>query len=360
MHDSATREAALRDWVSARGCAASALTPASADASFRRYFRVQIDGVSRIVMDAPPTHEESRGFVALAAHLREAGLKAPEVFAADFEQGFVLLEDLGDTHFLARLGNADFADNLYASALNALVQIQTRVDCEGLPDFVETCFERELGLFTDWLLERWLGIRTDSGMLATGLDNLSALLRRGLVEQPKVFVHRDYHSRNLMAPVDPAADPRPGILDFQDAVTGPICYDVVSLLRDCYIAWPWARVAGWFADYREALVAAGRADLPRDMEVWQRWFDLTATQRHMKAAGIFARLALRDGKFGYLNDIPRTLGYIEQAAERTPELAWLAALVREQIQPAVAERLAERARSAPAGEALLGQGAGDS
>lgn len=340
MQTPATREAAILDWLAGFTSSSPTLAEASADASFRRYFRTVIDGETRIIMDAPPENEPSQGFIALATRLRDAGLRAPRVFAADLERGFVMLEDLGTTHYLSALRSGGDADTLYAAAIDAIVQMQVGLSPETLPDFVDTCLARELGLFTEWLLGRWLGRDLDTEAFQDGWQTLVTLLQRTLSEQPRVFVHRDFHSRNLMVPIDPTEDARPGILDFQDAVAGPLCYDLVSLLRDCYIEWPFARVTGWLSRFRAAIADAGRTDLPADPATWQRWFDLTATQRHLKAAGIFARLALRDGKHGYLQDIPRTLGYIEQAATRTPELAWIGALVSQQVQPAVASRLA--------------------
>ena len=384
MNHTPSRATALVDWVARITGEPPSLTTASADASFRRYFRCACGGTSRIVMDAPPEHEDNQRFADMAMRLRGAGLRAPEILSADFEQGFLLLEDLGDTHFLAALsatdGQSADPDALYPLALSALVRMQTTLMPEDLPDFVGTCFAREFELFTDWLLTRWLGI--DLSPVQAELAELSDRLRTGLGEQPAVFVHRDYHSRNLMLPRDPETDPRPGILDFQDAVKGPLLYDPVSLLRDCYVVWPWPRVEEWLEGYRVALLAAvqsegsdleptvpapasaglagaassdssepGRgvawraelaANLPRDPAVWQRWFDLTATQRHLKAAGIFARLALRDDKPGYLADIPRTLEYIPQAAARCPDagLEWLAAFVTETVLPLVLRKLA--------------------
>lgn len=397
MNHTPSRTAALVDWVARITGHPPALTTASADASFRRYFRCAYGGCSYIVMDAPPEHEDNRRFADMAARLRGAGLRAPEIVATDFDRGFLLLEDLGDTHFLAALtateGRAADPDELYPLALSALVRMQTTLVPGDLPDFVETCFAREFELFTDWLLTRWLGI--DLSPVQAEIAELAALLRAGLGEQPAVFVHRDFHSRNLMLPPDPGADPRPGILDFQDAVSGPLLYDSVSLLRDCYVVWPWPRVAAWLEGYRVALLAAvqsawadrdsagyphvippaataklhqspapvGPADwrtrlaasLPPEPAVWQHWFDLTATQRHLKAAGIFARLALRDDKPGYLGDIPRTLAYIPQAAARSPNagLDWLAAFITETVLPEVQHKLHDEARaSAAAGPTL--------
>lgn len=307
-----TREAALQAWVEeVLGTPVAGLAPVSGDASFRRYFRAVEAGRSHIAVDAPPEHEDSRPFLGVAERLRSAGLHVPEVRAADLEQGFLLLSDLGDTLYLSEL-DAHSADRLYGAALEALLRMQA-APAEGLPPYDAALLGREMGLFREWYLGRHLGWRPDAGE-ERALEDCFGRLAEEALAQPRVFVHRDYHSRNLMV-----ADPNPGIIDFQDAVHGPITYDLVSLLRDCYIAWPEERVAAWVADYQARAEGAGLLE-PVPPATFRRWFDWMGVQRHLKAAGIFARLNHRDGKPGYLRDIPRTLGYIRQVCARYPEL----------------------------------------
>jgi aminoglycoside/choline kinase family phosphotransferase len=302
--------------------------PASADASFRRYFRVFLeDGSTLVAMDAPPDKEDCRPFLAVAARMAAAGLHVPQIHAQDLAQGFILLEDLGSRSYLDAL-DADSVDGLYGDAMAALLHLQ-RAPVEGLPPYDRELLEREMALFPDWLLDRHLGIRLDLAEREM-LDQAFGALVDNALAQPVVCVHRDYHSRNLMW----RAQNNPGVIDFQDAVAGPITYDLVSLLRDCYIRWPAERVDAWVAGYHSAAVEAG---LLRDVdrETFLEWFDLMGVQRHLKAAGIFARLNHRDGKPGYLADIPRTLGYIVEVAERRPVVAGLAALIQERVLPAL-------------------------
>jgi aminoglycoside/choline kinase family phosphotransferase len=299
------------------------LTPASSDASFRRYFRVVHDGNSLIVMDAPPDREDSRPFVTVAKLLFDAGLNVPEVIDQDLEQGYLLLGDLGSTLYLDELGD-DSVERLYGDALGALAAIQACDPGPGvLPDYDRTLLMNEMGLFHDWLVGTHLGITPDaaqSGML----DAVFKLLADSARAQPQVLVHRDYHSRNLMV----TGCNNPGILDFQDAVIGPVTYDLVSLLRDCYIEWPRNRVEDWALGYQELALQSGiLREEHEDPRQFLRWFDLMGVQRHLKAAGIFARLNHRDGKPGYLDDIPRTLGYVVEVSGRYPELAGLGEFV---------------------------------
>lgn len=313
------REAALLDW--ARTVADrpfEALLPVSGDASFRRYFRLRFDDRSWIAVDAPPEQEDSRPFVALAARLGEAGLHVPRVLASDLGRGFMLLTDLGDTLYLDALNPAS-ADDLYGAALDALLRLQA-IPATDLPAYDAALLMREMELFRDWYLQRHLGVVLDAPAHAV-LDVSFAALCEAALAQPRVFVHRDYHSRNLMV-----CAPNPGILDFQDAVHGPVTYDLVSLLRDCYIAWPEAQVEAWVEAYRLRALAVGL--LPAtDAATFRRWFDWMGVQRHLKAIGIFARLQHRDGKPAYLQDIPRTLGYVRQVAGRYPELRALVGLL---------------------------------
>ncbi|MBK8535758.1 MAG: phosphotransferase [Candidatus Competibacteraceae bacterium] len=299
------------------------MAPASSDASFRRYFRVWYDGQTRIVMDAPPAQEDCRPFVAMAQALRGLGLNAPEVLAGDLDQGLLLLTDLGSRQYLAELDDHRVS-GLYDDALAALARLQIGGDPGSalLPPYDSALLHREMELFRDWFLGRLLGLNLSEDEHHL-LDHTFALLTDNALEQPRVWVHRDYHSRNLMI-TDPD---NPGILDFQDAVVGAVTYDLVSLLRDCYVAWPRSQVEAWALDYRVRLRALGMSGLD-DAGQFLRWFDLMGVQRHLKAIGIFARLNLRDGKPGYLGDIPRTLGYVLEVAGRYAELARLRGLLR--------------------------------
>ncbi len=311
----------LRQWLAASvGTDKFALAPASSDASFRRYFRISLpDGGSRIAMDAPPDKEDCRPFVRIAALFGEAGVVVPRVHAQDLEQGFLLLSDLGNRTYLDELNEAS-ADGLYKEAIRALVKIQAASRPEVLPPYDRALLTRELKLFPEWYIERQLGaplIPDDDESLRLAFESILA----NNLAQPRVFVHRDYHSRNLMV-----CDPGPGVLDFQDAVEGPITYDLVSLLRDAYIAWDEERVIDWAIFYWDQ---ARRAGLPvhADFGEFYRDFEWMGVQRQIKVVGIFARLACRDGKRGYLDDQPRVLGYLRRASERYRELAPLAKLV---------------------------------
>jgi hypothetical protein len=329
------RQSQLETWLSdACGLARFAVTPASGDASFRRYFRVTLaDGTTRIAMDAPPAHEDCGPYLHVGAELAAIGLHVPTVQVAAPELGFLLLEDLGDTLYLDVLDAAS-ADRLYGDALGALAVLQACGPRTGLPPYDEPLLQREMALFRDWLCGRLLGVPLDAADHAR-LDRTFAVLTGNALVQPQVCVHRDYHSRNLMVSIPPT----PGILDFQDAVVGPVTYDLVSLLKDCYVRWPQHRVDDWAMGYFELAVQSGVLDGAMEGG-FLRWLDLMGAQRHLKAAGIFARLWLRDGKPGYLKDIPRTLGYIVEAAGRRPELADLAALIEDRVLPAMAAQLA--------------------
>ncbi len=330
------RLAMLRHWLEHDlGWQDAALAPASADASFRRYFRVTRPQGTCIAMDAPPDKENVEPYLAVAGMLVGIGVNAPRVIARNAEQGFLLLTDLGSVTYLDALADRRRAGSLYSDAIHALVRIQAdgNAHAAGLPPYDEKLLRFEMSLFTDWLLGRHLGLALDGGGqrdLARAFD----LLVANALGQPQVFVHRDYHSRNLMV----CERDNPGILDFQDAVNGPLTYDLVSLLRDCYIDWPQDRVVEWAREFRRAALAAG-LDAGADEQQFLRWFDLMGVQRHLKASGIFARLWHRDGKAGYLPDVPRTLGYIEQACGRHPDLTALGVLVRDRVLPAVRSSL---------------------
>lgn len=325
------RRALLEDWLAGiLGRGDFELAAASGDASFRCYWRVRLPGQSFIAMDAPPPQEDTARFVEIAGRLRGVGLNTPRVHARDGERGFLLLDDLGERHYLDAL-SVESADRLYGDALGALAVIQACASTDGLPEYDEPFLRRELAIFPEWLLGRYLELTPSPGEQA-GLDRAFDLLIASALEQPRVCVHRDYHSRNLMV-TDP---PSPGILDFQDAVAGPVTYDLVSLLRDCYISWPPERVREWALGYFDLAVQSGILR-PESEERFPRWLDLMGAQRHLKAAGIFARLAVRDGKPGYLADIPRTLGYVVEIAPLYPELDGLARLIRERVLPALSD-----------------------
>ena len=313
------------------------LAPASADASFRRYFRVGGQGHDTVVaMDAPPDKEDVGPYLKVAAMLGDVGVHAPRVLAHNAADGFLLLTDLGSVTYLAQLADARHADALYRDAISALVSIQARGQqhAQQLPPYDERLLRFEMSLFTDWLLGRHLSLTLTPGESAMLARAFHALVDNALV-QPQVFVHRDYHSRNLMV----CPDANPGILDFQDAVHGPLTYDLVSLLRDCYVAWPSADVTRWALEFRVAAQAAG-VPAGADDAQFLRWFDLMGMQRHLKASGIFARLWHRDGKPGYLPDVPRTLGYIVGACANQHEFAALGAFVAERVLPAMTASLA--------------------
>lgn len=293
------------------------LRPASADASFRRYFRVLHAGISYVVMDAPPEKEDSRPFVTISKMFFDLGLNVPEVIDESLEQGFLLLSDLGSAPYLDVL-NEETVERLYGDALGALATLQACTpEHASLPSYDRTLLLNEMELCREWLIGEHLGLSPDTAQ--TGMiDAAFELLAENALAQPCVCVHRDYHSRNLMH----TGMNNPGILDFQDAVIGPVTYDLVSLLRDCYIDWPRAHVEDWALGYLDLALQSGilRAE-QGDPQQFLRWFDLMGMQRHLKAAGIFARLKHRDGKGGYLQDIPRTLGYVVEVAARYDELA---------------------------------------
>jgi len=321
----------LKRWLDhSLGLPAYEIAPASSDASFRRYFRVCFNGESRIVMDAPPDKEDSRPFVAIARQLYAIGLNVPQILAEDLEQGFLLLSDLGSRQYLDEL-NAQSVERLYGDAMGALATLQACGPQAGaLPRYDRELLWREMELFREWYLGRHLGL-TLSASEQQVLDETFTLLAESALAQPAVTVHRDYHSRNLMV-----SEHNPGILDFQDAVHGPLTYDLVSLLRDCYIAWPRSQVEEWALGYHDIALDHGILR-ERQPERFLRWFDLMGVQRHLKASGIFARLNHRDGKPGYLNDIPRTLGYVNEVSARYPELGSFRALLEEHVLPLLVE-----------------------
>lgn len=304
------------------------IEPASADASFRRYFRVYHGEQSQIVMDAPPDKENSEPFVRIAGYLEQMGLTAPRVLHQMPEKGYYLLSDLGDQPYLPNLTEQS-ADKMYHDAIQALAIMQSSGTQfkDALPAYDESLLQSEMALFTDWFLSRHLDLElseADRGVLQRTYD----FLIQSALEQPKVFVHRDYHSRNLMLISDHSHDANPGILDFQDAVWGPMTYDLVSLLRDCYISWPPELIVSWVQQFYDMM----KSDLAGvSFAQFMRWFDLMGIQRHLKATGIFCRLNYRDNKPGYLNDIPRTFGYIFDVSQNYPELDSFSDLLKHHV-----------------------------
>ena len=324
------RRAQLEDWLRRDlKLGLSSLAPASADASFRRYFRAHARGQSYIVMDAPPDREDLGPYLSVAAALGGIGVNVPAVLEADRERGFLLLTDLGSTPYLAALAAPAEVDALYRDATATLLTIQSRglAAAAGLAPYGVALLGRELQLFPEWFLECHLGAPPGAAE-SDLLERNAALLTAAAREQPQVFVHRDYHSRNLMR----TAARNPGVLDFQDAVCGALTYDLVSLFKDCYVAWPRARVLEWVRDYRGRVLAAGLG-IPGDEADFVRWFDLMGVQRHLKVLGIFARLWYRDGKASYLRDLPLVLDYVLAITPQYAELGELDRFLRAAVVP---------------------------
>ena len=298
------------------------LAPASEDASFRRYFRATLeDGRSFIAMDAPPGKEDCRPFVRIAGLLKDAGVHAPVVHAQDLAQGFLLLSDLGTRTYLNELNEAS-AGGLFADAIDALIKWQLASRAGELPPYDEALLRREMDLFPEWYVKRHRGITLEARQAQT-LEGVFAALVKSALAQPTVYVHRDYMPRNLMV-----SEPNPGVLDFQDAVLGPITYDVVSLMRDAFLSWNEERVLDWTVRYWEKAKAAG---LPVDADFGEFWraFEWMGLQRHLKVLGIFARINYRDGKPKYLADTPRFIAYARPVAKRYRQLAPLIGLLDE-------------------------------
>ena len=318
-----SRRAAVESWLAAqlRGARFS-LACASVDASFRRYFRASLpDGRSYVVMDAPPDREDCRPFVHVARLLRAAGVHAPEVHAEDLAQGFLLLGDLGTQTYLQEL-NADNAARLLGDATDALLRWQLATRPGELPPYDEALLRREMNLFPEWYVSRHLGVELSNAQKAE-LEGIYRLLVKSALAQPAVYVHRDYMPRNLMV-----SEPNPGVLDFQDAVLGPITYDMVSLLRDAFVSWDEERVLDWSVRYWEKAKRAGLPVQTGFAEFW-RAFEWMGLQRHLKVLGIFARINYRDGKPKYLEDTPRFVRYARAVSERYAALAPLARLLDE-------------------------------
>ena len=315
------RRASLERWLAARlNGARFSLAPASEDASFRRYFRATLeDGTTYVAMDAPPDKEDCRPFVHVAHLLAAAGVHAPRVHAQDLQAGFLLLADLGTRTYLQELNEAN-AEGLFGDALDALVRWQLATRAGELPPYDEALLRREMSLFPDWYIARHRGIELQEKQ-SQALEHIFGLLVASALAQPRVFVHRDFMPRNLMV-----CEPNPGVLDFQDAVLGPITYDVVSLFRDAFLSWEEERVLDWSVRYWQRARSAG---LPVDADFGEFWraLEWMGLQRHLKVLGIFARINYRDGKPRYLADTPRFIGYARAVARRYAALAPLLKLL---------------------------------
>lgn len=310
-----TREMKRQQWLEQTlGHNDFLLARASEDASFRSYWRVDVEGITHILMDAPPGQEDVLPWIDIGAALHAIGVHTPQVFAHDAALGFVLMEDLGTRTYLPELTDRT-ADSLYADALDALLRMQLHADVADLPAYDRQRLIDEMQLMPDWFLDRHLGHSPDGSeqeILRSAFDWIAS----EVLEQPNCFVHRDFHSRNLLV----TDNDNPGVIDFQGAMFGPITYDLVSLLRDCYIEWDEAKLRGWIETYRLKLVAAHLVASDVSAEQFERWFDLTGLQRHIKVLGIFCRLCYRDGKPTYLDDLPLVWRYTIDVARRYPEL----------------------------------------
>ncbi|NDU85719.1 MAG: phosphotransferase [Ferrovum sp.] len=316
---------ALHRWVSRFYTVPfEALTPASADASFRRYFRLHTSGGSVILMDAPPEKEDCHSFVRVAEIFSRAGLNVPKVLQWDSQEGFMILTDFGPISYLQALQapgvTSQRVSELYADALAALVRLQQASHPEILPAYDQHLLRRELELFPQWYVQGHLGLDW-GGESREVFDKVTTTLLRAIEQQGRVFVHRDYHSRNLML-----CEPNPGVLDFQDAVYGPVTYDVVSLLKDAYIAWDEEQLLDWLVRYWERARGAG-VPVDPDFGAFYQDFEWMGVQRHLKVLGIFARLCQRDGKTGYLADMPRVAQYLTRTCRRYKELQLLGMLL---------------------------------
>ena len=326
----AERSQALLSWLgSVLNISQVTLIPVAGDASFRRYFRVTHGPQSFIVMDAPPELENVKTFMEVGEVFSRSGIRVPKVHESDPQQGFLLLEDFGDKTFFSVV-NADNATDLYQQAMFSLERIQCDISSNNspLPIYDHILLARELELFREWVMEAWLSLETPVSLW----QRIGQILIENALEQPQVCVHRDFHSRNLMCLPSGAL----GVLDFQDAVIGPVTYDVVSLLKDCYIQWPKQSIEQWREIYRRRLQVRG---YDVDARRWQVWFDRMGMQRHLKACGIFVRLWLRDKKPQYLQDIPRVLNMLLESSRHDPQFHDFAVLLSRTVMPEVKRRL---------------------
>ncbi len=354
----------IRTWLTRDlGWRVGSIKVASADASFRRYFRISRGDVdpsgwapkadTLIVMDAPPGKEDIAPYLKISSLLEQAGAHVPHVHASDARRGFIVMEDLGDTQYLSVLKAGRGIDKLYGDALTTLANIQVRGAraAQQLAPYDREPLERELNLMPEWFLGKHLGLDLTPEERALLTVTNEILINEALL-QPQVFVHRDFHSRNLMVLPPSASDNRgPGVIDFQDALRGPIGYDLVSLLKDCYISWSRERVERWVKGYRRVIGNLG-ANVGDSEYQFLRWFDLIGVQRHIKVLGIFCRLWYRDGKPGYLGDLPLVFEYVRDACRRYPELVeferWLAWRVAPLFEPAIAREVQRAAALAVA------------
>jgi aminoglycoside/choline kinase family phosphotransferase len=341
MPEKDARLALVHEWLSKElRLRPDRVEPASSDASFRRYFRAFRNGETFIIMDAPPGKEDVRPYLKVTRLLEGLGVHVPHVLEADDARGLLLLEDLGVTQYLQRLKAGDDPDRLYGDALFALAEIQTMgvIAARELPPYDREVLAREMALMPEWFCSKHLelSLAPEENEI---IESAFEFLIQEALGQPAVFVHRDYHSRNLMV----LAERNPGVIDFQDALRGPIGYDLVSLLKDCYISWPRERVEQWVTGYRNLLRSRG-APGGEDYREFLRWFDLVGVQRHIKVLGIFARLWYRDGKSGYLADLPLTLEYVRDTCARYRELTDLAALLERRMVPELLRANARAAR----------------
>jgi aminoglycoside/choline kinase family phosphotransferase len=307
-----TREQELTTWLSDKGYDCSSLSILSADASFRQYYRVNKNNISYAVMDCPPEDESLDTFLKITDKLQQAKLNVPEIFDCDLTKGFLVITDFGDDLYSKKL-NDETVYCLYTDALEAIVKMQTKVDCTGLKDF-DSFYEDENNLFLDWFLKKHLKIELDSTS-STQVNTEFNKINNILKSIPKTFVHRDYHSRNLLV----TDLNNPGIIDYQDAVMGPVTYDLVSLLKDCYVTWN----DGLVEDMLESFFTRMKSDTINNISDFRYWFEITGLQRHIKAIGIFSRLNYRDGKSSYLQDIPRTYAYMDKVLNKYKELSTL-------------------------------------
>ena len=321
----------LQNWLTEiLGTSAFNLKPASGDASFRTYHRLFLKNKTFIVMDAPPEQENCKVFIKITKKLRACDVNVPIIHNVNIEQGFLLLSDLGNDLYLNKLNKSSIYE-LYSDALSTLVAIQVLVNVGGVDEYDKSLLISEMNLFREWLIEKHLNIKLSDGQVKI-LTTLFDLLVNNALQQPKVFVHRDFHSRNLMV----TKENNPGVIDYQDAVYGPISYDLVSILKDCYIKWPKEEIDKWVDFYLNKLYEE-KAQYRINRDEFVRWFDLMGVQRHLKASGIFARLSHRDGKHNFLEDIPRTLSYILDLKETYEELQSICIILEELVLPRLKE-----------------------
>ena len=321
----------LQNWLTEiLGTSVFNLKPASEDASFRTYHRLFLKNKTFIVMDAPPEQENCKAFIKITKKLRACDVNVPIIHNVNIEQGFLLLSDLGNDLYLNKLNKSSIYE-LYSDAVSTLVSIQVLVNVGGVDGYDKSLLISEMNLFREWLIEKHLNIKLSDSQVKI-LTTLFDLLANNALQQPKVFVHRDFHSRNLMV----TKENNPGVIDYQDAVYGPISYDLVSLLKDCYIKWPKEEIDKWIDFYLNKLYEE-KAQYRINRDEFVRWFDLMGVQRHLKASGIFMRLSHRDGKHNFLKDIPRTLSYILDLKETYEELQPICIILEELVLPRLKE-----------------------